>query len=261
MPNLPRFYWSNLLQVSGVVVTSNSQQADYPDDFAVNAAPWKVYRSNSTATAEWWKADPGAVKTMSAALIRGWSRPAGAPIYFQAHATDAFASPTLDLPFTLPSTNPTRIVAVHFAQRSDLRWVRFSSPNPSSVTGVFELGVPFVGTFLELTRPVRPGIATPIADPSQLVPSPDGQLLATSRSRFRAFRVRIDNLPLSDIDAFLAMYDTVGVRTPIFFAPADRENPDRILYGRLPESIVPTHASTNITSTLWSLDFVFTEER
>lgn len=251
-----RFAYSNLLTVAGVVVTSNSEQADYPDDFALNPAPWKPYRSAVSTVAEWWKADLGSNKDMTCALIRGWARPGSGQIKFQANASDAWGAPTIDTAFTLPASNPTQVIALYFASVS-LRWVRFYSPNAGAASGYFQLGVPFVGTYYQPSPSVQGGPSISVLDPTPLVSSPDGQVIAQALTISHAFVSRFRGLNATHRDNFLTMYRTVGRRTPVFYA-LDHTNVDQTLYGRFGGEFPVAHDEQN---DYWAVGVPFQEER
>lgn len=250
-----RLAWDNLLLASGVVVTSSGEVTDRPDDNVVNRARWKIWRSDTNINDKWIKFDLGSAKSFQAALLVNFLNHTGGAIRFQAHATDAFGSPTVDETITIPATNPTKVIAHFFSSVQSFQWIRILFANTASANEFVELGVAFTGPYLVPTNSVAPGVNTQRIDPSEITMALDGQESSQQRTKYftdaGVFHVQTD----ADKDLFVIMNETIGSSIPFFFAQ-DADDNDQMFYGRFTSSLEMIRAER-----LWNIPFQFREVR
>ena len=254
-----RLLWSNECMVSGVTITSSAEVTNYPDDNVANKARWKIWRSSTTTGDQWIKFDFGANKTLKALFVAGHKIHTGGILKIQAHATDSWATPTVDETITPASFNPTGVEGAFFSSQS-LRWVRVFFDNDGSANEFVELGCVFAGAYLEPTGyQIRERFDIQRLDPSSIVRALDGQEEAQQRQKFYRVAGEFPFEPEADKDSFQTAFDTVGASVPFWLAisPTDA---DLQFYGRFEEALNTSHKQLKSGSS-WSIPFSFMESR
>lgn len=249
-----RFAYTNLLAVSGVTITSSSEATARPDDYAVHPSPWKKWRSSTTTGDQWIKFDLGSNQAMQCALLSNWKRHTGGTIKFQAHTSDAWGAPTVDETFTIPSTNPTKVIAKWLSASQNLRWVRFLFTNTGAVSDYVEVGVAFVGPYFGPSFNLSDGFKFRRVDQSLIVKSDGGNRSAHQKDRYYCAEGVFEYVPEADKDSFVTMFETNGVFTPLFFA-VDPDDPDQIVYGAFDGELNVSH----VVRSQWNIPFKFEE--
>lgn len=246
-----RFAYANLCWGSGVTPNALSEATGFPAVNLSSGQRWKVWRSNTT-TGDQWVEFVFTSASVTTVMLANWKKHGTSGTikaqYWNGAAYVDYAT------FTLPSANPTKCVAVFGGQTTTK--IRIYFTNVGAVSDYVELGIAFAGTYLEPTTNVNEDLTFTRTDPSVIVPSVDGQEFVQSRSRFYALNSRFSYVSATDKLNLLAMYETNGVRTPLFYA-VDITNPDEILYGRFAGDFPVTHLGVD----RWEVLVPFQEKR
>lgn len=251
-----RLAYTNLLTVSGVVITSSSEATGYVDDNLASPARWKKWRSATDVVDQWVKFDLGSNKSLTVLAAISARVHTGGTLRAQAHATDTWGAPTVNELLTIPSPDYTGVVAAWIAAQS-LRWVRFYFTNTGAVNEFVELGVAFVGTYLQPSISIAPGLGVRRVDPSEQRRAIGGQRSTVVRSKFHEVSGLFRLQSASARDDLRTAFDTNGASIPAVFAPTPG-TAGLTFYGTLVPDLAATHHDTS--ADLWSVPFGFVED-
>ena len=161
--------------------------------------------------------DFGAATAFQAWGLVGHNLGSNAEVRRQANATDAWTAPSVNS--TTWDSNPYDPVALAFeSSEQTYRYVRLVVDDTQNTDGYVELGVPFVGPYLQPDRGLRQGHVDRLLNASDLVSAYDGALFQERRQE--AFSVRGDYHRVSRTtrDALKAMEASLGVGGHLIFA-------------------------------------------
>lgn len=250
-----RLGWSNLLTVSGAVITSSSEAAGYVDDNMASPYRWKKWRSTTTTGDQWVKFDMGANKSLQVLAAIDALIHVGGTLKLQANATDVWTAPTVSVTVTVPNPDFTRVWASWLSSVQSLRWVRFYFTNVGTVSGYVELGAVFAGTYLEPARSVAPALTVSRVDPSIQRYSVGGQRSSVSRPKFHTVSGFFVLQTASARNDLRVMFEGVGASVPMILA-VDPLNPSLIFYGTLTDALTAEHQQAD----LWNVPIAFVED-
>jgi hypothetical protein len=251
-----RFAWDNLIWATGVVAAASASATGFVPASATSAARWLYWRSSTTTGDQWIEFDLLTAQSLSCFLLAKWRGHSGGTIRIDSKVLsgDAYTSRGT---FTLPSPDPTGVIAIFLASPVVHRFVRVYFTNTGAVSGYVEAGAVFAGPYFQPTRPIERGITPRLVDPSITRRALGGQRSTTVRPLFwRVDRCLLRAEPDADRVLATTMLSTVGTRRPLFFA-LDPDDPGYfIFYGRF--EVVP--GALNVFSTRWSFEFAFVED-
>ena len=231
-----RLLATNLTWASGASVAASSAATGYPASNLLSPKRTTVWRS-STSTGD---------QTVTGTLASAIAIAAVALVNWKAHSTGG----TIKVEtkngggayaafgggsglFTLPATNRTRLVILFgSATATD---VKITYTNVGVANDYVELGVLFVAAYVEPSTNIADALNYTIVDPSIVKRTEGGQRQTWTRTKYLTLQSSWSYLSASDKDALLAIYDAVGVGTPIIFALVPT-NVDQIVYGYLQTS-------------------------
>lgn len=250
-----RLAYTNVLTVSGVVITSSADATGYPASNLSNPARWKKWRSSTTTGDQWVKFDLGASKSFQLLAAINATLHTGGTLKAQANATDAWVTPTVSDTFVVPSTDFTRVLT-DWISVQNLRWVRFYFTNVGAVSSYVELGAAFAGTYIEPANNLAPGMSLQRIDQSQQRFAIGGQRSTVTRAKYHDATGMFRLQSASARDALRTAFETNGTATPCIFA-VDAASPGLIFYGTMQE-MSAGHRPQMVDR--WDVPFHFVED-
>lgn len=250
-----RFAYDNLCTAAATTVTASTAVTDRPASFLKNPARWKKWRSTTTTGDQWVVFDFGAAKNLQAFLLADYkAHTSGGTIKVQTSPDNTIWTDRGT--FTLPSTNPTKVIAIWLGSVLTFRYVRFYLTNVGVVSDYVELGVAFAGVYFQPTYNIVDGFQWERVDPSVVVAADGGQESAYARTHYYRTRGQFAEMPGADKDSFVTMIESVGQRTPLFFG-TDPDDPDETVYSRFdaPLSLTQVYGDT------WTIGLSVQEHR
>jgi hypothetical protein len=253
-----RIGWSNLLTVAGVTITSSSEATGHADDHLASRARWKDWRSGTSTGDQWVKFDLGANNAMTLLAIVDATIHAGGTVKAQAHTSDSWATPTIDVTLTIPSPDYTGVRATYFASQN-LRWVRFYFTNTVAVSSYVQLGAAFAGTYLEPSAGIAPGLVMQRVDPSLQRYAIGGARSTVRRSKYHNVNGVWRLQTAAARDSLRTAFESMGATEPVIFAP-DHSLPGSLtFYGHFVPALTSAHFEQSADQ--WSMPFAFEEDR
>lgn len=251
-----RIAWNNMLRQGISVPQSSGEATGYVDDNLLNPLRWKTWKSPLRAQDEWVKFDMGGNQSLQFFAVMDAVIHAGGSLKVQANATDVWTSPTIDVTFTVPTVDYTRVWTVWRPSASSLRHVRFYFTNPLLVTAQVSLGAVFAGTYLEPSRSIsRNGLSFQRTDSSVQRYAMGGQRSSYTRAKFHTVNGRLPLQTASERNELRRAFETVGSSIPVVFA-LDPNDASLIFYGTLADTLSAEHDGPD----LWGMPIEFTED-
>lgn len=236
-------------------MSASSAATGYPVTNLTSTAPWKLWRSSNATADQWVKVQRSESSGITCALLKNWRAFSGGTIKVQFNSSDSWAAPAFEATFTLPAANPTKVIALWFAARTET-WIRFLFTYGGGGSNYVEAGIAFVGSYFEPTVSLADGVRFTRVDPSQVRQAIGGQRSVVSRQKFYAVDADFQFVSAADEASFQTMFDTVGTVTPLFFA-VDGDDADQIVYGHMAEELRLEHAFLD----RWNIGVAFEEAR
>jgi hypothetical protein len=228
-----RLLATNLAWASGASVAASAAATGYPASNLLSPKRTQVWRSSTTTGDQTVTSTLASALAITAIALVNWKKhgTAGTIKVETKNGGGAYAAfgGGSGL-FTLPASNRTRLVILFgSATATD---VRITFTNVGAVSDYVELGVLFVSAYVEPSTNIADALTYTVVDPSVVKRTEGGQRQTWSRTKYLTLASSWSYLSAADKDALLAIYDLVGVGTPIVFAlvPA---NADQIAYGYL----------------------------
>jgi hypothetical protein len=251
-----RLGYTNLLTVSGVVISSSSEGTGYVDDNLANPARWKKWRSATSTADQWVKFDLGSNQSFQVLAAISATIHVGGTLKAQANATDVWGAPTVDDTLTVPSPDLTHVLVDWLSTVKSLRWIRFYFTNTAAVSAYVELGAVFAGTYLEPGVSIKAGFDISPRDLSAQRYAIGGQRMAVRRSQYRQLEGIFRRQSSTDRDNWGTAFAAIGTHTPCLFA-ADPTVNNLTLYGHF-ERLDTLHYEG--TANKWHVPFSFRED-
>lgn len=210
-----RFAWLNRFSASTTVLAASSSEPALPVSYTKNSDRSKAWWSETDTVEQWIDIDFGAVTAVNmVALANVGTLGVGVVELYQ--RGDAASAGAAVLVATLAAQDrDTRAVATAFASQSHRHW-RLLWTNPTSVSGYASLGFAFLGEYDEPEFNVKVPIPMVRPDPSQGSVSVDGQESFAVRTKYVVGGCVFDAVKESQLDELRAMYDAIGISTPLF---------------------------------------------
>lgn len=224
-----RFAYDNLVLAAGTTITASSEVADRPAEFLASPARWKKWRSETSTNDQTLTVDFGTAQTVKVVALVDWTAHAGGGIeaeYWDGDEWQAFGA------FTLPSSNPTGVIAVWDETGVSTEQIRVTFDNTDGISAYVDLGVLLIGSYFEPSHTLSDGFEIEPVDPSVIVAAIDGQEEAQTRRVFHTARGTFEVLGAIDLAGFRALFQAVRHVRPFLFA-IDPSAADEMLYARL----------------------------
>lgn len=138
--------------------------------------------------------------------------------------------------FTYPASNRTKLVALYSTSGVTADHVRITFTDTAATGTRPEIGVLYVGHYLEPTQSVKPGPTIPPFDPSDIAYSAGGQKFSSKRANYQTPTATYSPLSATDRDALMQAFDLVGSNEPVVFT-IDPTSVDLTWYGYLSISV------------------------
>jgi hypothetical protein len=199
------------------------------------------------------KADLGSAMTVKAlGLVGMQTLTTNGLVRLQGNATDAWTSPSYDQSFG-PSAQADDVIAHWPSTSQTYRYWRIMLDDPYLSSGYQQVGLAYLGSYLEPTRAPQFGGVTEQHQPLAVIQQGDsGGIFTDNKSPARTFSLTFVILPDSDRLLIQAMQKSIGAK-PIFFALDPQNAPTNILYGAVVEYGEFVHmAGGGATTGYWS---------
>lgn len=187
--------YSNLVDASTTVITSNSEETSLPDDNVQTFWKTKVWRATGDA-AEWIKFDFASAQAVWIVAIVGHNFSSGATVTLELNAADAWGAPTV-----------SQVIAYHadimiyvFTSAQSYRWARITIADGSNPDTYVECGRIFLGGYLSPERNFTNGWTKNRIDPSIIGISDDGAESIESKNPFLIFNLPFKNTLIDNVE-------------------------------------------------------------
>ncbi len=214
--------------------------------------PWRT----TSAAAQYYTIDAGEGNTIIAdcAAIAGHNLTSGgAIIKIQAHTTDAWVAPDLDM--AIPWNAATMMVFFSSIAR---RFWRFYVDDPTNPNGYIQIGRLGLGQVLQMP-PIEPGPKLPVIDLSEVSTSPGGQVFGNEGQLLLAPAFSFPIVSQAEREAILQMFAYVKKIRPLFLAVWEESlEMQAAIYCRINQDELRFEKSAE-AGVLWTLELAFRE--
>lgn len=248
-----RLFTPNLIDSATI---SASSETDYLTASNVaNELRTKVWRTGTSAAAEWIKFDFGSAKAVTAFIIANHTFSGDTLVALEGNATDSWGSPS----FTQAVTLASGTILTTFASQS-YRWWRFRFTKPTAGTQR-DVGRIFLGTYTEPTdAPDWNGVKVARSDNTSIVRSVGGQEWADRRSNYRKPAADFTACSTTSKDAIDLVVADCGVGKSLFIQPDINTALAEALYVRFAKLPEYQMHSWDGSQFRWNLSLEFNEQ-
>lgn len=215
-----RFWYNNLIDASGVVITPSSAHTNLPGTNVANAARKRVWRTGTSTALEAIVFDLGSAQSVTSVILLDHTLTASDTlIKVQGHTSDSWATPDVNETLTWASGT----IHKTFTSASKRYWrVTFTK---SAAGETRDIGRIFLGTYYETTEgPDYDGYSESLNDPSRKTKSLAGQTYTEALEKFSTLDVDFSDIGNTQVDALETVFDTVG-QSVSFFVQAQTTSP------------------------------------
>jgi hypothetical protein len=207
----------NLADLTAAVVTAASEASDLPVINVQHPHRGKVYRTGTSAAAEWIKIDLGASYVVQAVILLDHTLTAGdSTIKLQGNATDSWGSPSVDETLTYNAGT----MAKYLSAAQTYRWWRIIFTK-SAAGESRDIGRVYLGPYDEMTiPPTQPdGLQIEPQDLSITQRSLGGQTYSDIKDQYDELVIEFPGA-LSETQSgnLQSLADTCGTHTPFFIS-------------------------------------------
>ncbi len=220
------FFISNLWDTG--TLTSSTAATNFPNTNTRHRWHLRPWRSSALTDPQWLKLDKGAEVGARAMIIRKNNFTDGtATVKFQAHASDAWGSPTVD---ETVGDWDNEIIPLIWPTVKTYQWWRIAITDTTNTAGYVSVGRVYLGTIFEPTRNViwNTPMPTP-TDPSLITESEGGQVFSIQHTIYNSIEAQFQGLSQSDFETLRDHFNTVGMTKNFFFC-MDLADPWKTLY-------------------------------
>lgn len=197
--------YSNLVDASATVITSNSQETSLPDDNVQTFWKTKVWRATGD-TAEWIKFDFGSAQNVWVVAIVGHNFSSAATVTLELHATDAFGAPTVSQVIAYNAD----IMLYVFTSVQNYRWARITIADGANTDTYIECGRIFLGAYLSPERNFTNNWQKATVDPSLVNKSSDSAVVIDSKTPFLQFSLPFVTTLIDNVETVRKDRGTTG---------------------------------------------------
>ncbi len=218
-----RFFYDNLIDYDGVVITARSEQVNLPASNVANEHRKRVYRTGSTYLQEWLVFDLGAAKAVAAVVIGATNFAWQTDIVSIDASTDGFTWVSIRDELPILETIPTSFPEVSYRY-----WrIIFDKAN---ATETRDIGRVFIGRYYDTPEPPDfTGYEDTLDDLSKVQKTPSGQTYAEVLDQFEIFKLSFSSVPQTMADELRIVMRSVGQHRS-FFLQLDENDNDTIRY-------------------------------
>lgn len=218
-----RFLWDNLADAA--TLTASSENADFPVSNLVDRR-FKEHHRTTGVDSEWWKWDLGSAQNIEAFVFWYHNFQEGATINLQAHATDEWGDPLLNVSL---DWNENFLIK-YFSPAETYRWWRLVVLDVGNADGYLRGGRHFLGSYFEPSRNFVKDWSRPIVDPSGVEYSDDGQAFSDEKDSYLSFNLRFPGIITPDDLTFEDIGKHIGKGKRAFFMTLDPTDPEGSTY-------------------------------
>jgi hypothetical protein len=239
---LPRFLYDTAI-FDGATITTNTEETTLPatnlqDD--VVRRPWRTLGTTQTA---WAVYDLGNATAVNCVGIFGHNLTSVALLTIQAHTSDSWGTPSLDVGLTIPTDADGTLFekAVTFFEggTESYRYWRLVMNGVQDGT-YWEVGRLVAGEYFEPSLPPDLRASRIEIDPSVITRADGQQSYSRAMQMYRQYQIQTQNYAQGDRDDWLALFRNRGQRLPMMCA-FDPTHPHRFnrdtIYGRMTTGI------------------------
>ncbi len=252
----PRLFWRFASDYGALTASSETYGMEAGKLLTHHLA--EVWRTGTTLTTEWIKADLGQAVTCGAvALLNHDLDGTETGLVLQANSTDDWAAP----PFSLTLTYRAGTLIEFFTPQS-YRWWRLTFTKPSA--GVTrQAGRFLLGPYYELPkRPTRRDLRWGLEDTSELARTPGGQLYSDDRARLKTLRLRLERLSHEAADEIEQLYDAMGRGRPwLLSLDHDLYPTEWLFYGAFRRPFTRDYVRWNAGAPTWNVGLDLVEAK
>ena len=223
-----RIYRDNLIDYAATVISAASEGADLPASNVRDPDRNNVYRTGTSAAAEWLKFDLGSAKAVLAVILLDHTLAAGdSAIYLQGNDTDVWTAPTVNSAITF---NAGTVIHHLGASATHRYWRVIFTKSAAGETR--DIGRVFLGSYDEMTRgpKIPDGLDITPVDLSQTSRALGGKTHSEIRGQYD--QIGIDFPPIGDaqMELLKALAASCGTHTPFFVSIDPTNKPYDLLY-------------------------------
>jgi len=216
-----RFLLSSVLD-SGTI-TASTETSGLEVEHVQNTLIRRVYRSTGALSkkSEWIKFDMTSATGMDMVFIGNHSFSKTATVKWQGHATDSWASPSLDTTLTVATdTQGSEVTKLgHFySSVESYRWWRLLVEDIGNASSSIDVGRIMAGRYIEPTRNMRDGFSLRRRDPSRVQSSDGRQGYPTTRDKYYEISYSVYNTEEPQSDQIEGIFNSVGRWKPFVIA-------------------------------------------
>jgi len=209
-----RIFWDNKVDAAATVITAASESADLPVSNISHPDRKKVYRTGTSAAAEWIKFNLGSALAIRELILLDHTLTAGdTTIKLQGNASDSWGSPSVNEDLTFNAD----VMEKWLSAAQTYQWWRIIFTK-SAAGETRDIGRVFLGPGYECNKgPAQPdGLTITPMDLSVTDRALDGTTHSEIKSQYD--HIAIDFPPISDaqMDQLKALAADCGTHTPFF---------------------------------------------
>ena len=197
--------YSNLVDASTTVITSNSEETSLPDDNVQTFWKTKVWRATGD-TSEWIKFDFASAQDVWVVAIVGHNFSSGATVTLELNATDAWGAPSVSQAITYNAD----IMIYVFTSAQNYRWARITIADAANSDGYVECGRIFLGGYLSPERNFTNAWRKVTVDPSLVNRSSDNAIVIDSKTPYVQFILPFKSTLIDNVETVRKDRGTTG---------------------------------------------------
>ena len=252
-----RFWYPNLIDVSGVGITSTSAATGAPVSNVANELKTRVWRTGTSTAAESVTFDLGSSKACTAVILFAHTLLNTDSTIQLRKSTDNFAANDV---LVTALTWASGAISATFASASSRYWRVVFTKASSGVTR--DIGRIFMGIYTDTTeQPDQGSFKIKPVDRSTSSKSVGGQTYTDKRSSYRGFQMKFGMVSTTFKDAITALYNSVQTHTS-FFAQVDTAGTTEvgeIVYVKLGNEIEADDSGAD-SDVLWNVKLELEEQ-
>lgn len=243
--------YDNEIENTGVVITTFSENPDYPASTALlDDRLSRVYRSVDD-TAEWIKFDLTTAQTIKYIGILGHNLTSGATVKIEGNASDSWGSPSYTKTLTIADSITESVGTQSF------RWWRLTIADASNPDTYIEISKIFLGSSLVMPG-MDKGQIIPIKTDSTFTLSSTRQLYGNTRIKSKSAKINFPLISEAEKTTIDAMFTHCDVTKPFILLIWENDlDVEPAIYCHLIAGLEWTRAAG--VGTLWSLAFEIEE--
>lgn len=208
-----RFFWNNLIDLSGVALTPSSEVSTLPAENVQHEFKGKYWKTGASVAAEYLVIDLGSAKAVTSVILFNHDLTSGdSLIKIQGNTADSWGAPA----FSQSLTYAASVIHAAFSTQTYRYWrITFTKSSSSEQR---KIGRVFLGEYFQPTdTPNYNGFSVETRDRSRRTEARSGQAWIEQQAKYDWIKVDISQFGQTDIDGIATMFDYVGQSKGLFF--------------------------------------------